>query len=158
MKKYIFKTDSEDPRPLLILNTWFVIGIGKNGSKSFWEICAMLEDSESYDIFQFWDDAYDITLAKDQDYRNVRGDKYQVIPALRQLNFMDGIDFVTQEINPTFLYVVSKLGEKQLSDSEMARRIGVSLSRWKTLREHREVKLALNEGYLNYIKRVKESI
>jgi hypothetical protein len=158
MKKYIFKTFSKDPRPIKEIHTWFVIGIGQKEGKSFWEICAMIPNQESSDIFQYWEEAYEITLAKDQEFSNLRGNKYQVIPALRQLNFMDGIDFLSNEIHPTTLYVISKLSEKQVSDSEMARRLGVSLPKWKTLKKNNEVKIALKEGYLNYIEKVKSNL
>lgn len=158
MKKYLFKTKNKDPRPIKELHTWFVIGIGKSGDDQFWEICAMISDDDHSDIFNFWDDAYDITLSANNKYTNIRGDKYQVIPALRQLNFMDGIDFLNNSIHPTTLYVISKLSEKQISDSEMARRLGINLPKWKTLKKNKEIQIALKEGYLNYIENVKKNL
>jgi len=158
MKRYIFKTFSGDPRPIIHCLNWFVIGIGEMEGKKFWYISAYLFNTEIGDIYRYWPEAFDISLGKEDDFEVVRGGKHYVIPALRSLEFSDGINYFTKEISQTALFTISKLSEMRLSDTDIARRLNLTLHQYRSLQKNPLVKTAINSGYQEYLNKVLKSI
>lgn len=158
MKRYIFKTFSSDPRPIIHCFHWFVVGIGVLEGKRYWYISAYFDISFMKDIYEFWPEAFDISLGKEEDFEVVRGGKHYVIPALRNLEFSDGINYFTKEISQTALFTISKLNEMRLSDTDIARRLNLTLHQYRSLQKNPLVKTAINSGYQEYLSKVLKSL
>lgn len=154
MKRYIFNTQSQDCRPITHCD-WFVIGIGELKGKRFWKIALFLEDYRSEDVYTYYPEAYEINLTKVPKFEIVRGGDINVIPALRELEFSDGIDYVSKDVSPELIFVVRELSRQRLSDAQISRRLGISSQKWKSIKKNESVRLAIKSGIDNYLENIK---
>lgn len=146
-RKYTFKTMSDDNRPVKHCLTWAVVGAGLEGKKRFWMIILWLEEGAG-DVLDYYPEAYDIRLVSEKKMPEVkRGGEIDVVFAFRNIGFSDGIFFAFDQINPTFLAVIEEQSRRGIPVTEMAKRMGVNLAKFKRLCRDPRVAMAIDKGY-----------
>jgi hypothetical protein len=144
MRKYTFKTNSPDQRPIKHCPTvWAIVGCGIR-EKKFWQMVIWLNEGE--DVFEYYPEAYDVTVQLDRDIEIKRGGKHHIITTYKTLGFVDGIDYGFEEVNPTLLAIIENMSYQGLSVSSMAKRAGINLNKMKKLVQLPLVARAIEEG------------
>ena len=139
----MFKTNSPDQRPIKHCPTvWAIVGCGIR-EKKFWQMVIWLNEGE--DVFDYYPEAYDVTVQLDRDIEIKRGGKHHIITTYKTLGFVDGIDYGFEEVNPTLLAIIENLAYQGLSISSMAKRAGVNLNTMKKLVQKPLVARAIEE-------------
>jgi hypothetical protein len=102
--------------------------------------------NEGEDVFDYYPEAYDVTVQLDRDIEIKRGGKHHVITTYKTLGFVDGIDYGFEEVNPTLLAIIENMSYQGLSVSSMAKRAGINLNKMKKLVQLPLVARAISEG------------
>ena len=149
MRKYIFKTKSDDQRPIKHSDyVWAIIGCGID-VKPYWMMVMWLP--EGVDVFEYYPEAYDVTVQLDKSVEIKRGGDLKIISAFKTLGFKDGITYGIEEINPTLLAIIEKLSYDGLSESSIAKRAGINLNKFKKIAKNPLVIAAINNGKGKYL-------
>jgi len=145
LRKYNFKTNSSDQRPIKHCpTTWAIVGCGINNKKRFWQMVIWLNEGE--DVFEYYPEAYDVTVQLDRDIEIKRGGKHHIVTNYKTLGFIDGIDYGFEEVNPTLLAIIENLSYQGKSVSTIAKRAGINLNSMKKLIQKPLVARAIAEG------------
>lgn len=145
MRKYNFKTNSSDQRPIKHCpTTWAIVGCGIKDKKRFWQMVIWLNEGE--DVFEYYPEAYDVTVQLDRYIEIKRGAKHHIVTNYKTLGFVDGIYYGFEEVNPTLLAIIENLSYQGLSVSSIAKRAGINLNRMKKLVQMPLVARAIAEG------------
>jgi hypothetical protein len=112
--------------------------------KKFWQMVIWLNEGE--DVFDYYPEAYDVTVQLDRDIEIKRGGKHHIITTYKTLGFVDGIDYGFEEVNPTLLAIIENMSYQGLSVSSMAKRAGINLNKMKKLVQLPLVARAISEG------------
>lgn len=152
LRKYKFLSRSSDPRPVLHSTNWYIYGI-RNISGVVYNMMVIILD-KSEDIYEYYPEAVDIEIVKTEVEEVKRGGPLNVVNHLRYFDY-SALTENQKTASPTFLYVVSNLAGKNMSDSQIAKRLGVTTGAWKKLKQREDVAMALNGGYEEYLSNIK---
>lgn len=145
MRKYLFKTNSPDQRPLKHCpTTWAIVGCGIKDKKRFWQMVIWLNEGE--DVFEYYPEAYDVTVQIDKDIEIKRGGKNHIVTCYKTLGFVDGINYGFDEINPTLVAIIENMSYQGMSVSSIAKRAGINLNKMKKLIQHPLIAQAIESG------------
>lgn len=149
LRKYIFKTFSQDPRPVKHCNgVWAVIGCGIK-DKPYWLIALWVDEGE--DVFTYYPEAVDVEVQLDRKIEIKRSGDHNIVTSYKTLGFVDGLVFSDNEINPTLLAIIEKLSFNGVSEREICKRAGINWNKWKNLRSHPQINIALEKGRSDYL-------
>ncbi len=155
MRKYIFKTESEDQRPIKHSTSWAIIGAGVS-KKPYWLMVLWLNGKD--DVFDYYPEAYDVSVILDADLEIKRGGKNHIVIAYKTLGFVDGIKYCDSEVNPTLLAIIEKMAYDGHSESTMAKRAGINFNKFKKICGHPMVKRAIDGGRNKFLEDLSKSI
>jgi hypothetical protein len=157
LRKYIFKTCSEDQRPIKHCDgTWAIIGAGLVNKKPYWQIVMWLEEGD--DVFNYYPEAFDVSVQLDKKIEIKRGSEHHIITCYKTLGFVDGIKYYDSEINPTLISIIQKLSYDGLSPSTIAKRAGINFLKFQKLLKHPLVNKAIQDGRDSFIEDLAKSI
>lgn len=101
---------------------------------------------EGEDVFEYYPEAYDVTVQLDRDIEIKRGGKHHITCAYKTLGFKDGIEYGFEEVNPTLLAIIENMSYQGMSVSSIAKRAGINLNKMKKLIQSPMVARAIEEG------------
>jgi hypothetical protein len=157
MRKYIFKTQSDDPRPIIhSTNIWAVVGTGISDKRGYYLLVMWLESGD--DLFKYYPEAYDVVVQQDKHVEIKRGGEQDILCNYRRLDYRQGITFMDDTVNPTFLAIVENMSYQGLSDGEMAKRMGLNYNKFKKLKSHPDVQAAIGKGLGRWLSSIAEKI
>lgn len=102
--------------------------------------------NEGEDVFEYYPEAYDVTVQLDKEVEIKRGGKAHIVSCYKTLGFKDGIEYGFDEINPTLVAIIENLSYQGLSISSMAKRAGINLNKMKKFVQHPVVAQAIESG------------
>jgi hypothetical protein len=156
IRKYSFKTNSADQRPVKHCPyVWAIVGCGIR-EKKFWQMVIWLP--EGHDVFEYYPEAYDVTVQLDKDIEIKRGGKHHIITTYKTLGFKDGIDYGFEEVNPTLLAIIENMSYQGMTVSTMAKRAGINLNKMKKLINQPLVARAIKEGQERLLEEISNSL
>lgn len=157
MRKYIFKTNSEDQRPVKhCKTTWVIVGVGYINSKPFWQMAIWLNEGE--DVFEYYPEAYDVKVQLDREIEIKRCGDHHIVTCYKTLGFVDGIKYFDTEINPTLLAIIERMSYEGYSHNTIAKRAGINFNKFKKLCQHPMVIKAIEGGRSKFIEDLSKSL
>lgn len=144
MRKYLLKTNSLDPRPVVHSVNWVVVGTGFD-KKLFYAIAIWIKKGE--DVYDFYPEAYDVSVAVDSGFPEIkRGAGIEIHIELkslpRQSNFYSAMG-----VNSVLLGLIERLITNGEGPASIAKKLGVNYNRFKKMMLEPSVKLAMSGGY-----------
>jgi hypothetical protein len=152
--KHQLKTSSNDPRPVKHIDgLWYVVGMSYlSERKHYWLIIVYLSTGE--DVHVYYPEAFDVESERvDKEPSIFRGGALQIAPILRGMGVYEHLKFMNGEYNPTFLFVIESLASRGVSQTEIAKRMGVAGNRFRAMLKKDPVVLdAYTKGYERFLK------
>lgn len=102
--------------------------------------------NEGQDVFEYYPEAYDVTVQMDKEVEIKRGGKNHIVTCYKTLEFKDGIEYGFDEINPTLVAIIENMSYQGMTVSSIAKRAGINLNKMKKLIQHPLVAQAIESG------------